>query len=467
MKFIKSFTAIFFLFLNLFSMEEKPQPCQSRLEAQIFGRRIRVENQSGIRFGIKVCRSDGQIWQSILENRASIDIGSLSDVPRNFIYEPYGNFVSHLYASQYGTIDLSEISKIGVIAENAVIVVKIKKSGAFSWGNDIKIDLECCRKNVIIQNLFPSVALLMIPGYIQGPCYRTIDEFKEKDCINFARYVLGLGKGYSEYDVNLKSARLFEEWNLELYRDDEQEIVQSIRSYIDWAKRVLLEILMLPESTRIKLEQMPCIDRNALIQIFEANARYKEQLGGVVIQAPIPPPPAMKPINVEADRASMVLVGCAGSPQIGDRNFRMASHVVKPEVLQIRESDISEMSKSLRHTQSSAPKAGLRGIQEISLDRWVELTHGPELIGREEMGLIRIKYESEEVDRDFLVNFQQFLVQVSDINKLGKLLNFLDKSKNKLESKKRKVLGVILSKLSRGTLRDDIHRGIALKKISK
>lgn len=463
----------------------------SPLEQQIFGRRIRVENQSGIRLRLEICRSDDKKWESVLENNSSIDIGSLSEIPKNFTYEPYGRVVEHVYVTQYGTVILDEINKFMEIADCIMVVVRIKESRTFEIGNEVQFDLEGCRKNVILPNLFPSVELYMASGYIQGPYCRSVEEFKERDCINFARYVLGLGKDYSQYDINIKSSRLLEEWNPELYQDKEIDVVKGIRSYLEWAKIILLELIKLDAATRSNLEQMPSVGRKQLMGILEENARLKDQLAKEqvtpeamdVVAPPPPPPPLPTSLPISIPFASFTASPkfshsdpdkvCAGSPLYlrsdHEPEPQRQPKVIRPE-FQINVKDLSVMGKSLRHASAAAgssPKVVVRGVQEILPERWVEITQKPELITQGEFVLIKLKYKADEPDPTFLLKFKNFLEQVADVSKLDKLLHNLDKSDIDLIQKIRLILGKISAKLGRSALASDIHKGVKLKKVSK
>lgn len=462
----------------------------SPLEQQIFGRRIRVENQSGIRLQLEVYRSDDTKWKSVLENNSSVDIGSLNEIPKYFTYEPYGKIVEHVYVTQYGKVLLDEISRVRETADGIVVVVRIKRSRTLEVGNEVQIEVECCKKNAILQHLFPSVEYYMTSGYIQGPSYRTIEEFKERDCINFARYILGLSKYYFANDVNIKSARLLEEWDPELYEDKERDVIQAIRVHIEWAKMILLKLLELPESTRIKLEQMPYVDRNAMTRIFEENVQLKGQLAKgqaapqamEVVGPPPPPLPSSLPISIpyvgptampkSHSHSDLDEVG-AGSPLFPRSAHEPASQrvpkIIKPELPIINAQDLSEMGKSLRHASAAAgssPKIVLRGTQEILPERWIAITQNPELITQGEFVLIKLKYEADEPDQPFLLEFKKFLEHVSDLNKLDTLLHYLDKSDRDLQNKKKLILGKISAKLGRSALAMDICRGAKLKKVS-
>lgn len=475
MKFlIKIFTTVIFLSLNLIAMEQPEMhdlPFQFRLEAQIFGRRIIIVNQSGIRLLVKVFSSAGQMWQSVLENNFNLDIGSLNDIPKSFTFEPYGTIAGRVYLTQYGTVLLEEINKFGEIPENFVVAVKIKQSGMLELGNGIEPALECCKKNLIIPNLFPSVALYMTPGYIQGAYCRSVEEFKEKDCFNFARYVLGLGRNYSAYDVKIKAERLLEEWNPELYQDSEVEVVQNIKAYIEWARMMLLKFLELPDSTRVQIAQMPSTDRNQMVHIFEENARLKEQLDA---QARIPLPPALPPILPRVHVSCVQEIVEIKSPQINaqspEEQICVDHHqVMRPTSLRINFEELFLAGKALRHASSDVGVVGgrdVRRLQEISPERWTEIIENPELLTREEFVFLKFKLESEEVDLVSLLNLKNLIEQTDDLGKLDKLLNYLEKSSGDLSSKKKITLDKISAKSNRGALARDIVGGPKLKRVN-
>ncbi|MFH1254509.1 MAG: hypothetical protein V1646_03700 [bacterium] len=445
----------------------------SQLEIQIFGRRIRVENQSGTRLRIEVCRSDDKQWESVLENNSSVDIGSITDIPKRVTYMAYGNILSWMHMTQHGIISPDKINSFTQIAENMAVFVRINS------GNNVQIYSKCCGKNMIVPNLFPSVGLYMAPGYIQGPCYKSIEEFKERDCINFTRYVIGLKSDYSEIDVNIKANRLLEEWNPELYQERERDVAQSIRLYIEWSKAVLLGLLEFSIYTREQIMRMPFQARNEIVKcIVEGSEQQREKLKILVAQAqaaliPPPPPPAPEslPIPVEKshDHAHLDQTsGCAGSPQLYARVSQMQSQLFRHEAPQIKQSDLSEMSKSLRRASAagSSPKVAARGALEILPKRWVEITQNPELITHNEFVLIRLKYEADEPDSSFLLELKKLLEQISDLGKLNKLLNLLDRTSDDVIIKKRIILSKISAKLNRDALARDIRSGPKLKKVS-
>ncbi|KKQ11446.1 MAG: hypothetical protein US22_C0026G0005 [candidate division TM6 bacterium GW2011_GWF2_36_6] len=475
MKFVKNiFASVFLGTLNLLAMERQDMPdvYVSQLETQSFGHRIRVSNQSGIRLLIKVCRNDDQKWESILENNSSVDIGSVMDIPKSVKYSAYGNILSWVRMACHGTILLDQINSFKEIAEDMAVIVRINN------GNDIQIYSERCRKNVILPKLFPSIELYLMPGYIQGPCYRSIEEFKEMDCINFARYILGIKSDYSECDVNIKANRLLEEWNPELYQEREREIVQSMRSYIEWSKISLLGLLEFTISTREQIMRMPYQSRNEIIKcIVEGSAQQREKLKILVAQAqavlipPPPPAPESLPIPIERSHAYAHLDQGSvfmGSPKLCAGASQMQSQVIRPEVPQINPSDLSEMSKSLRRASvsGSSPKIVLRGVQEILPERWAEIAQNPELITHNELMFIRLKYESDEQDSTFLLKLKIFVGHVSDLDKLDRLLNFLDRSEKSLTIKREIILRKISARLGRDALARDIKSGPKLKKMS-
>jgi hypothetical protein len=451
--------------------------CISPLECQIFGRRIRVNNQSGIRFWLKICRSDGSQWESILENNASVDIGTINNIPKSVSYEPYGNIVGRVYLTQYGTILLDDINKLSYLPDNMVVIIKIKRSRMFGWGNDIKIELEPCRKNILLPNLFPSVQLYMTPGYMQGAYCSSIEEFKRKDCINLPRYILGLSRNFSANDVVIKANRLLEEWNLELYEGSEKDSVCSIISYIEWAKMMLLKFLELPMSTRMILAQMPAQDRNEVTRLVEENAQLREKLTSQDAKVPTPPPPPpMPPLlpGIPVDHAGLdQAVVCAGSPQAWmcsdqERLSVQQPQVVRPQLPRIKLSDLSEVGRTLRSTRGDdsghALVRGGRGIQEISSERWNEITQNTELITHDEFILIKLKYESDEPDPAFLLNLKKLIEHVNGLGKLDKLLNVLDRSRSDVTTKQKVILGKISARLSRDALARDIVGFSKLKK---
>lgn len=454
----------------LFAMENS-DVCQSQLGIQIFGRRIRVENQSGTRLRIEVCRSDDKQWESVLENNSSIDIGSILDIPKRVSYMAYGNILSWVRMACHGTILLDDINRFKEVAEHMAVVLRIKS------GNDFQIYSELCRRNVILSKLFPSIELYLMPGYLQGPSYKSVEEFKEKDCINFARYVIGLKSDYSECDVNIKANRLLEEWNPELYQDGEREIVKSIRLYIEWAKAALLGLLEFSIFTREQVMRMPFQARNEIVRcIVEGSEQQREKLKILIEEAKalVPPPPLLPaPLSIPIEAAHVCMDSdregvCAGSPQVHQRVSQMQSQVIRPEVLQIKPSDLSEMSKSLRRlsTAGSSPKGVLRGVQEILPERWGEFLQKPELITHNEFVIMRLKYEADEPDSTFLLNIKKLIEQVNDLSKLGKLLNFLDRSDRDLSCKRKIILRNISSKIGRDALARDIKSAPKLKKIS-
>ena len=475
MKFVNNiFTILFLGTLNLLAMEgqELADAHVSQLENQIFGRRIRVSNQSGIRLLIKVCRSDDQKWESILENNSSVDIGSVMDIPKSVKYLAYGNILSWVRMACRGTVLLDQVNSFKEIAEDAVIIVRINN------GNDVQIYSERCRKNVILPKLFPSIELYLMPGYIQGPYYRSIEEFKEMDCINFARYTLGIKSDYSECDVNIKANRLLEEWNPELYQEREREIVQSMRLYIEWAKISLLGLLEFTISTRDQIMRMPYQSRNEIIKcIVEGSAQQREKLKILVEQAqavlvpPTPPAPESLPIPIERSHAYAHLAQGSvwvGSPKLCAGASQMQPQVIRPEVPQINPSDLSEMSKSLRRPSvaGSSPKVVVRGVHEILPERWDEVTKKPELIAHNELMFIRLKYESDEQDSTFLLNLKILIEYVHDLGRLDRLLNFLDRSEKTLMVKRELILRKISERLGRDALARDIRSVPKLKKVS-
>ena len=95
-----------------------------------------------------------------------------------------------------------------------------------------------------------------------------------------------------------------------------------------------------------------------------------------------------------------------------------------------------------------------QSAQEISTERWVEIIQNPESITRNEFAFIKLKLESDEADQAFLLNLKYLLEQ--DLNKLSRLLTYLDKSDIELTKKRQLILGKIATKLFRGALANEI-----------
>jgi hypothetical protein len=131
-------TVIFFSVINflgcLFAMEKpfsEDAYAPSSLEKQIFGRRIRIENQSGTRLLLKISSLGGPEWKTVLEPNASVDVGSLDNIPVKATYEPYGDVRGWLYAAYKGIITFDVVNRLEEVPGNSAVIIKIKKIGMF------------------------------------------------------------------------------------------------------------------------------------------------------------------------------------------------------------------------------------------------------------------------------------------------------------------------------------------------
>jgi hypothetical protein len=286
-------------FCCLFAMEKQPRDERSSqnsyapldLEKQIFGRRIRIENQTGIRILLKIFNLDGYAWKTVLEDNASSDIGSLDEIPAKATFEPYGQTARLFLGHCVLAIALDDFSKFRNISNNKTVVVRIKKFGILD--NNIEILTPECRKNAFLDNLFPSVDYYMISEHSHGGAYRTIEEFKAKNSIKLARYVLGLSKDFMVCDLKARSKRLLEEWNPELYEPRSRSLVGQIRDYIEWAKNVLPFV---SHSVIAELAKLSDSERDDLIKIMQSCKQTdKARDEGLAL----PSTPATSPDEVE------------------------------------------------------------------------------------------------------------------------------------------------------------------------
>jgi hypothetical protein len=206
----------------------------SELEKQIFGQRIRVENQTGIRLLLKVYGIECQ-WRTVLECNSSVDVGPLTDLPVKITYEPYGQvvgWVNSLYTLGGTIVPFDLIHTLSEITSDKYVLIGIKKVGELGLADDVTVKSCFCKRNPFLQNLFPAVEYHVLAGYSYLALFAGMALF---------RYVLGLCNDPSVCDVNVAATRLMEEWNPALYTGEhEGEAVSKIVEYIKLAKNMLL-----------------------------------------------------------------------------------------------------------------------------------------------------------------------------------------------------------------------------------
>lgn len=236
----------------------------SDLQNKIFGRRIiLVNNHKSLtgnphpRLLVQGLKGDDVVWQVILEHGARIDIGScnMGDPNNTAIirYQPYGEseqlkrgFVGSMLglASKPTDIAMKALLRNCPAEPDKCLVITIDGSGT-------RFNAEQCNKHKIEswQEAFPTIQYY--GSRLAGFSAYTFEQLKSTYKTDLARYILALPKeSLTPSQVTYRVQRLLNEWNPELYPEEQRELVNRVRGYIEWAYSTLLPVESGPVSPR-------------------------------------------------------------------------------------------------------------------------------------------------------------------------------------------------------------------------
>ncbi|MFH1254034.1 MAG: metallophosphoesterase family protein [bacterium] len=232
----------------------------------VFGHRLRLTNFTNDRIFVEVEIRDGESWVAIMESFSSIDLGSIHDIFEKILVIKYQtNVLSDDFDYSRIEIPLDQIITFQSIPENHMLnCVVTGRNGQYNY----RFEHTECQKNKLsaihsthsdivnshpAYRAFPSLKNDIMSILISG----TIERFYESNPIKFYQHVLGLGDEFTAEDVIARSNRLIQEWNPELYtQDDDFDQIKTIQRYIKLAKNYLLHKRQFPTEAEASTSSM-------------------------------------------------------------------------------------------------------------------------------------------------------------------------------------------------------------------